>query len=86
MKYCFMILVLCTLLCACASKKDDGYYYYKNDGVLEEEFDLLIAPKMDYDNVIPYEEQIKNTVKEQQVKTAQTEKPKAKPKKQPVKK
>ncbi len=86
MKYCFMILVLCTLLCACASKKDDGYYSYKNGGILEEEFDLLIAPKMDYDNVMPYEEQIKNTVKEQQVKTAQTTKPKAKPQKQPVKK
>ena len=61
MKYCFMILALGVLLCACANKKDDGYYSYKIDGVMEEEFDLLVAPNMDYESDIAYEQQIKNT-------------------------
>ena len=60
MKYCFMILVLCTLFCACAAK-DKGYYAYRENGVLEEEFDMLLAPQMDYETEIPYEDQIKNT-------------------------
>ena len=64
MKHCFMILLVCALFCACTSssssaKKDDGYYSYKENGVLEEEFDLLLAPQMDYEEEIPYEEQMK---------------------------
>ena len=62
MKYCFMILALCVLFCACGSKKDDGYYSYRNNGVLEEEFDLLVAPNMDYESDVPYEKQIQNAV------------------------
>ncbi|MBO7604908.1 MAG: hypothetical protein J6S61_00380 [Elusimicrobiaceae bacterium] len=62
MKYCFMILTLCVLFCACSytqEQVDDGYYYNKENGVLEEEFDLLVAPQMDYEKEIPYEDQIK---------------------------
>ena len=81
-----MILALCVLFCACSAKKDTGYYSYKTDGVLEEEFDLLVAPNMDYESDIPYEQQIKNNVKKELPKAEQTAKPKAKPKKQPVKK
>ena len=83
MKYCFMILALCVLFCACGSKKDNGYYSYKTDGVLEEEFDLLIAPNMDYTSDIPYEQQIKNNIKAETSKYSKTEKPKAKPQKLP---
>ena len=86
MKYCFTILALCFLLCACSAKKDDGYYSYNVGNVKEEEFDLLIAPNMDYTSDIPYEQQIKNNVKKELPKEERTEKPKAKPQKQPVKK
>ncbi len=61
MKYCFIILLVCALFCACTSRKDEGYYYYRENGVLEEEFDLLLAPQMDYETEVPYEDQIKNT-------------------------
>ena len=59
-KYFFIILVLCISFCACATK-DKGYYSYRENGVLEEEFDMLLAPQMDYETEIPYEDQIKNT-------------------------
>lgn len=84
MKYCFMILALGILLCACANKKDDGYYSYKTDGVVEEEFDLLVAPNMDYTSDISYEQQIKNDVNTTVNKATKTEKPKAKPQKLPA--
>lgn len=86
MKYCFMILTLCVLLCACATTKDEGYYYYKENGVLEEEFDLLVAPQMDYEEEIPYEDQLKaiNETKDKTtVKLAKQKKPQ-KPAKKPV--
>ncbi len=62
MKHYLLILFVCAVMCACSSsqKADDGYYSYSKDGVLEEEFDLLVAPKMDYERDVPYEEQIKN--------------------------
>ncbi|MCR5505327.1 MAG: hypothetical protein K6E94_07295 [Elusimicrobiaceae bacterium] len=62
MKHYLLILFVCAVMCACSSsqKADDGYYSYSKDGVLEEEFDLLVAPKMDYEKDVPYEEQIKN--------------------------
>ena len=79
MKYFFMILTLCVLFCACSytQQQDDGYYYYKENGVLEEEFDLLVAPKMDYEEEIPYEEQlraIQETTGKESVKLAKPEK------------
>ncbi len=86
MKYFFMVLTLCVLLCACNSRKDEGYYYYKENGVLEEEFDLLVAPQMDYEEEIPYENQIKeiNKTKDKTtVKLAKPQKPQ-KPQKKPV--
>lgn len=92
MKYLFMIFTLCVLFCACSNtqQKDDGYYYYKENGVLEEEFDLLVAPQMDYEEEIPYEDQIKaiqNTTGKESVKLAKTEKTeKSKKAKKPEKK
>ena len=79
MKYFFMILTLCVLFCACSytQQQDDGYYYYKENGVLEEEFDLLVAPQMDYEEEIPYEEQlraIQETTGKESVKLAKPEK------------
>lgn len=84
MKHCLMILTISILFCACSSaeKADDGYYSYKENGVLEEEFDLLVAPAMDYEQDIPYEQQIQNTGKTNTVKPSN--KPQAKPQKQPV--
>ena len=85
MKYCLTILVLCVLFCACSgSKKDSGYYSYRDNGIKEEEFDLLIAPNLDYMSDIPYEQQLKNGIKEELPKEERT-KPKAKPQKQPKK-
>ena len=74
-----MILTLCVLFCACSytQQQDDGYYYYKENGVLEEEFDLLVAPQMDYEEEIPYEEQlraIQETTGKESVKLAKPEK------------
>ena len=78
MKYFLMILAVCILFCACSSRRaDEGYYSYKENGILEEEFDLLIAPQMDYEEEIPYEEQIKaikHTPKKQTVKLAKPQK------------
>jgi len=86
MKYFFMIFTLCVLLCACTSRKDDGYYQYKENGVLVEEFDLLVAPQMDYEEDIPYEEQIKainKTNTKNAVKLGKPVKPQ-KPEKKPI--
>lgn len=88
MKYFFMVLALCVSFCACTSAQteDDGYYYYKENGVLEEEFDLLIAPQMDYEEEIPYEEQLKaiqTTSGKESVKLAKPQQPQ-KPEKKPV--
>ena len=86
MKYCLTVLALCFLLCACSSnKKDSGYYSYNDNGIKEEEFDLLIAPNLDYTSDIPYEQQLKSGIKEELPKEERTEKPKAKPQKQPKK-
>jgi len=84
MKYFFMILMICILFCACTARKDKGYYSYKENGVLEEEFDLLVAPQMDYEESIPYEQQIEaiqKTKPKQTVKMAKTQstKPQKKP-------
>jgi len=78
MKYCLIILALCLCFCACA--KDGGYYSYNNHGVLEEEFDILVAPTRDYANEVPYEYQIRYDVKDPP-KDEVTQKPAAKQKK-----
>ena len=86
MKYFFMILTLCVLFCACTSRKDDGYYNYRENGVLEEEFDMLVAPQMDYEEDIPYEEQIKVINKTPGKNTVKLGKPikQPKPEKKPM--
>ena len=85
MKYFFMILAVCILFCACTSRKDKGYYSYKENGVLEEEFDLLVAPQMDYEEDIPYEEQIKLVQKTPAKTTIKLAKPQSqKPQKKPI--
>ena len=86
MKYFFTILAVCILFCACTStKKDNGYYSYKENGVLEEEFDLLAAPQMDYEENISYEEQIKLVEKTPAKTTVKLAKPKSqKPQKKPI--
>lgn len=81
MKYCLIILALCLSFCACG--RDSGYYSYKSHGVLEEEFDVLVAPTREYANEVSYEHQIKYDVKDPP-KDEITERPTAKPKKQPV--
>jgi len=81
MKHYLLILFVCAVMCACSSsatKTDDGYYSYTNNGVLEEEFDLLVAPKMDYESDVPYEEQLKN-VNPKSVKTNTATKTSKKP-------
>ena len=80
MKHYLLILFVCAVLCACSSSQttDEGYYSYTKDGVLEEEFDLLVAPKMDYEKDVPYEEQLKN-VSPKSEKTNTTAKPAKKP-------
>lgn len=80
MKYCLIILALCLLFCACA--KDRGYYAYKNNGILEEEFDILVAPSRDYANEVSYEHQIRNDVKDPP-RDEITSKPTAKQQKKP---
>ena len=85
MKYFFMIFTIAVLFCACTSRKDDGYYSYKENGVLEEEFDLLVAPQMDYEEDIPYEDQIKAIKKTAPKTTVKLAKPESqKPIKKPI--
>lgn len=87
MKYFLTILAICVLFCACSgsTKKDKGHYSYKENGVLEEEFDLLIAPQMDYEEDIPYEEQIKAIQKTAPKTTVKLAQPKSKkPQKKPI--
>ena len=81
MKHCLMLLTLCALFCACSSsqKADEGYYSYTENGVLEEEFDLLVAPKMDYEKDIPYEDQIKEVTAKEAATKNTNKKPAKKP-------
>jgi len=55
--------------CSSSAKKEDASYknkvqagYNAQQGdILDEEFDLLVAPEYDYETEVPYEVQIKNT-------------------------
>ncbi len=85
MKCFFTIIVISVLFCACVGRRDEGYYSYKENGVLEEEFDLLVAPQMDYEEEIPYEDQIKAIQKTAPKTTVKLAKPESqKPIKKPV--
>ena len=64
---------------------DDLIPFLRENGVLEEEFDLLMAPQMDYEEDIPYEDQIKAVQKTAPKTTVKLAKPESqKPIKKPV--
>ncbi|WP_428047428.1 hypothetical protein [Candidatus Proelusimicrobium excrementi] len=67
--------------CSSSSKKDDSAAYQnqvnaennaQESVILDQEFDLLVAPEYDYETEVPYAEQIKNVPakKQQAVKSA----------------
>ena len=87
MKNCLLILFVVALFCACSSaqKTDEGYYSYTENGILEEEFDLLVAPKMDYEKDVPYEEQLKLTDTKNGAPKTTGKKPTKKPAAKPAK-
>ena len=87
MKHYLLILFVAVLFCACSSsqKTDEGYYSHTENGVLEEEFDLLVAPKMDYEKDVPYEEQLKITDSKAGVTKSADKKPVKKPTAKPAK-
>lgn len=66
--------------CSSSAKKEDASYknkvqadYNAQQGdILDEEFDLLVAPEYDYETEVPYEVQIKNTPAKQNGKAAKT--------------
>ena len=81
MKY-FLVLLASLFILGCASSqnKDSAKNYNNKKGVVDQEFDLLIAPEYDYESDVPYAEQIKITTKSTAVSTtATTAKPTSKP-------
>jgi uncharacterized protein YceK len=84
MKYIAVFMASFLVLGGCASssssksakENQNAVYSAETEGIMDEEFDLLIAPEYDYETDIPYEVQIKS--KQQAKKSAK--KPAAKPK------
>ena len=78
MKYFLAILASLFILgCASSQNKDNSAsnsYNTKSD-IVDEEFDLLIAPQYDYESDVPYAEQIKVTTKTTDVSVNNTTKP-----------
>ena len=82
MKYLVVLAAALFILGGCSSsaKKEDASYknkvkagYNAQQGdILDEEFDLLVAPEYDYETEIPYEVQIKNTPTDKNGKAVKT--------------
>ena len=81
MKYFLVILTSLFILgCASSQGKDNTSKYSNKKGVVDQEFDLLVAPEYDYESDVPYAEQIKVTTKATAVSTTvTTSKPTTKP-------
>jgi PBP1b-binding outer membrane lipoprotein LpoB len=59
MKYRIMITLSALLLCGCAAQETKAAKAANaSRTIIDEEFDLLIAPEYAYDKDIPYEQQI----------------------------
>lgn len=75
MKYFLAILASLFILgCASSQNKDNSAsnsYNTKSD-IVDEEFDLLVAPQYDYESDVPYAEQIKVTTKNGAYTSSQT--------------
>ena len=73
MKYFLAILASLFILgCASSQKQSDTSKYDTQKGVVDQEFDLLIAPEYDYESDVPYAEQIKVTTKNGAYTSSQT--------------
>ena len=82
MKYLLMVAVSLAVLGGCASNsakgEEDAKYSNKvsaedttqGNVIIDEEFDLLVAPEYDYETEVPYAEQIKNQPVKKQTKSA----------------
>jgi len=68
MKYILVLLAFVLVIGGCSSSKKtkttDGslttYTMYQGNYIVDQEFDLLVAPEYDYQTQIKYEDQIKN--------------------------
>lgn len=90
MKQTILFLAVALIFAGCASSStkdnsaqtsDSKRHAYTENGIVDEEFDLLIAPEYDYETEVPYEEQIKNTPV---TKKGAVAKPVVKPTKKPA--
>ncbi len=80
MKYFLVILTSLFILgCASSQNSSSANNYNSKKGIVDQEFDLLIAPEYDYESDVPYAEQIKVTTKSTAVSTTKTAKPSTKP-------
>lgn len=80
MKYFLVILTSLFILgCASSQNSNSANNYNSKKGIVDQEFDLLIAPEYDYESDVPYAEQIKVTTKSTAVSTTKTAKPSTKP-------
>ena len=82
MKYLLMIAISLAVMGGCASGsakgEEDAKYSNKVSAeeaaqgsfIVDEEFDLLVAPEYDYETEVPYAEQIKNQPVKKQAKSA----------------
>ncbi len=81
MKY-FLVILTSLFILGCASSQNKGSaskYNNSKNGIVDQEFDLLIAPEYDYESDVPYAEQIKVTTKSTAISTTKTSKPATKP-------
>lgn len=81
MKY-FLVILTSLFILGCASSQNSSNKassYNNKRGIVDQEFDLLIAPEYDYESDVPYAEQIKVTTKSTAVSTTKTSKPTTKP-------
>ena len=77
-----MVAIALTVMGGCASSsakgEEDAKYSNKvsaedktqGNVIIDEEFDLLVAPEYDYETEVPYAEQIKNQPVKKQAKSA----------------
>lgn len=80
MKY-FLAILAGFLIMGCATSQNTGSTNTSKNknAIVDEEFDLLIAPEYDYESDVPYAEQIKVTTKTTSVSTSKVEKPAKQP-------
>ena len=82
MRYMAIAAAALILMGGCATSPDNGgdaaeYTNEVSSGsagqwnvIVDEEFDLLVAPEYDYETEVPYAEQIKNEPEKKQAKSA----------------